>query len=596
MSAPLSSVRAYSGGGFNMNNIPATVAVLEANSAANDLEVINCLPVSGKSNTTIIVKPFENLPKIDYIRIVGSDGVAWYGIVNGYEYVSMNSVAINATLDGWLTCQAAGISKISGYLTRYSTADDDLFKYTEPDELLIPSKPLEINFSSLFPSTGGHTALIESTIDLVLMGGDLYNESRTFDSDGEVVVPLAASSPSSFVQITDQNGGNHILTYEGRGIYSPTTKVNKGIAVARSLGYENGILASYKVPSQWIADGSADEDGRVAVLSSTYLTESLSSLPFVDIRQSVMNKRLYAGEANAYVLWSIASSEQIKVNPENLYNAGESAPEVRGFADVRSKGKPYFMFSTGPHAYERGVNQCIGGEIWDNLPLSYSESSAQGLKERLFSAQRTIDAQNFHTSNVANMIGTMVGSGGNFMSFANQGAMMGEGGLSNYKSNIGTAIKYAAPTAGVQAAANILNAGVQYAANAHNFYNSRRIEKAKFQSSVYEAPQIVSPPDGKAMRDVFGNSCVAAKYSYSDYDLARLDKILNMFGYKNTKVFEMSDLNVGVYCCYLECSDVTVVSNAPRFAEEIAAQQLSAGVRLWRQKPDSALYATSNRT
>ena len=219
MSAPLASVRAYSGGGFNMNNIPATVAILEANSTVNDLEVINCLPVSGKSNTTIIVKPFSNLTKIDYIRIIGSDGVAWYGIVNGYEYVSMTSVAINATLDGWLTCQAAGIQKISGYLTRHSTADDDLFKYTEPDELLVPSKPLEMTFQNVFVSTGGHTPLIESTIDLVLMGGDLYKESRTFDSDGEVVVPLAASSPSSTVQIIDQNGGNHILTYAGRGIY-----------------------------------------------------------------------------------------------------------------------------------------------------------------------------------------------------------------------------------------------------------------------------------------------------------------------------------------------------------------------------------------
>ena len=361
-------------------------------------------------------------------------------------------------------------------------------------------------------------------------------------------------------------------------------------------------MASYKVPSQWIADGAADADGRVAVLTSTYYTESLSSLTFVDGRKVVNNQRLFAGEANAYVLWSIASGEQITITPENLYDAGSTSPQVKGFADVRSKGKPYFMFSSGPHAFNNGVNQCISGEIWDNLPLSYSESSAQGMKERLFSAQRTIDAQNFHTSNVANMIGTMLGGGGSVLATGGINAQnMTQADIaagfapSTYRQNIGAGLMNALPTAGVKAAANILNAGVQYAANAHNFHNSRRIEKAKFQASVYEAPQIVSPPDGKAMRDVYGNGCVAAKYSYSDYDIARLDKILNMFGYKDNKVFEMSDLDVGVYCCYLECSDVTVVSNAPRFAEEIAAQQLSAGVRLWKQKPDSALYANANR-
>ena len=579
MSAPLASVRAYSGSGFNMNNIPISVDVLEANSTANDLEVINCLPVSGKTNVTITVKPFANLTKIDYIRITGSDGVAWYGIVNGYEYASMNTVYINATLDGWLTCQAAGINSITGYLTRHTTADDELFKYTEEDPLLIPSKALTYQgYDEMF---GGGTLdqLIESTVDLYEMGDDNYNLSRTMDSDGEVVVPLAISSNTTTVSLTGVDlYSTGQLSTPFTGFYKPSTDINdrikKGIAAARSLGYDNGILGSYSVPSNMYS--AAATNGFVGTLSNVRQNEQCSLTYEYD---QVMNKRLYAGKANAYILWSPASGEQVIVPPEDLYNTNNLAtsPYITMVSDPRSKGRPYFCFGNGNNnALVGGLNRMVKGAQWANAPLNYQESSGQGIKERIFNAEQQDRIEDFNRGVSSDLLNLAKGIGGVAIGAATGNAMMVTAG------GVGVG----------QSAVSLIGRELF---ERPNFERERAIEKAKFQSSVFKAPQIAAPIDADLMRDTLGNGVVVTKRRYSPFDLQRLDKVLNMFGYKDTKAFESSDLDVGNYCNYLECSDVLVDSQAPRFAEEIAAQQLSAGVRLWKVKPSSAKFLLPNR-
>lgn len=577
MAAPMASVRAYSGGGFNSNNIPRSVGVLESNSTINDLEVINCLPVSGRSRVEITVKPFANLSQIDYIRIIGSDNVAWYGIVDGYQYVSMTSVVISATLDGWLTCVAAGINAISGYLTRHTTTDDELFKYTEDDPLLVPSKPLDFESTIMFPSTG-ETSLIESTINLVEMGKETYKTSRTFDTEGEVVVPLAVKSPTSSVVLRNAQGGTKNSNYIGRGFYSPTDQTNDGITNARSLGYENGILGSYKVPNNMISTTAGEDEGFIASIEG--MNDVSNAQNFVRPQQStVMNNRLWAGNANSYVLWSPASGEQVMFKPEDLYEAGLGRPEVRMVADPRSKGKPFFMFSTGPHKIQDGINQMIAGAKWDNLPLNYQESSGQGLKERIFAAEQKIKLDEFESSQKEAGLRTLAA-----------GAMgVGSGIAGGLSGNL------ALLASGVMGAAGATTGLLDLHGAGEKFNRDRALEKAKFAASTYTVPQIVSPPDADAIRDIYGNCCYVGKYRYSAFDLDRLDRILNMFGYKDNKVFEMADLRAGRYCTYLECSDVTIDSNAPRFAEEICAQQLSAGVRLWARKPDSSVFGTANR-
>lgn len=589
MAAPLATVTAYANSGFSMNDTPLNVSVLEANSDAQQLEVINCLPVSGKSTVTITVKPFNLLPRTDYLKIVGSDGVAWFGIVLGYEYVSMTSVQITAQLDGWLTCQAAGITSISGYTTRHTTADDEFGKYTQDDPLIIPSKPLHIISTTTTFGGGGQFGttkkLVESTIDLSAMGEDTYNTSRTFDSDGEVVVPLAVPSDATTVTLSGFNGESASQTIGGRGIYdADNAKVKKGIAVARSLGYENGILGSYIIPTFALAsDPTPSADGFYSTIAGKNTSAAPAGSSNLYLRfeyANVKNKRLLYGKTSQYILWSPASGDQLRVNPEDIYTSGAVIPTLNYMADPRSKGKPYFSFAEGPSVTQGGLNQCISGAQWDNLPLNYQNSSGLQTKARIFSAQEqyAIDSMIFtqHMGTANSAIDT-VNAGLNAL-------MAGKGG-----NPIG---------AGQAVFGNVANNITGAIAALHNpemFARARKIEQAQFLASNYSAPQIVSPPDGEFIRDVYGNGCVLARYMLTEYDITRLDRVLNMYGYMDNKVLELSDLSVGVYATYVQANDVTIVSGAPKFAEQIAEEQLNAGIRLWKTKPSSAAYNNTNR-
>lgn len=581
MSTPLATVTAYANSGFSMNDTPLNVGVLEANSDAVTLDVINCLPVSGKSTVSIRVKPFNLLTQTDYIKIVGSDAIAWFGIVLGYEYDSMNTVQITAQIDGWLTCQAAGITSISGYTTRHTTEDDEFGKYSEDDPLIVPSKPLEMTATPINLGGSGNKKLVESTIDLSAMGEDTYNESRTFNSDGEVVVPLAVPSEPTQVNLNGVGGGSSTQTISGRGIYdADNAKVKKGIAVARSLGYENGILGSYIVPDAFITLGEAT-DGKYSTIAGKHdsIMTTGDSLNF--IYANVHNKRLLYGKTSQYVLWSPASGDQLRANPEELITGSviSGGPSFAFMSDPRSKGKPYFMFDEGASAVLGGLNKMISGAQWDNLPLNYQNSSGLQTKARIFMAQEeyAVDQYNFALqigvldqgeNAITGLAGAAVG-----MSFNPIGAATGLGGT----------------------AAGIAKYGLSVPYNKEMFQRARKIEQAQFLATHYSAPQIVSPPDGEFIRDVYGNSVVIARYMLSAYDLTRLDRVLNMYGYKHSKVLELSDLSVGVYATYVEAHDVTINSGAPKFAEQIAQEQLSAGIRLWKTKPSSAQYSNANR-
>lgn len=595
MAAPLATVTAYANSGFSMNDTPLNVSVLEANSNAQQLEVINCLPVSGKTTVTITVKPFNLLPRTDYLKIVGSDGVAWFGIVLGYEYVSMTSVQITAQLDGWLTCQAAGITSISGYTTRHTTADDEFGKYTQDDPLIIPSKPLHIISTSTTFGGGGQFGstkkLVESTIDLSAMGEDTYNTSRTFDSDGEVVVPLAVPSDATTVTLSGFNGESASQTIGGRGIYdADNEKVKKGIAVARSLGYENGILGSYIIPTFALAsDPTPSADGFYSTISGKNTSASPAGSSNLYLRfeyANVKNKRLLYGKTSQYILWSPASGDQLRVNPEDIYTSGGVVPTLNYMADPRSKGKPYFSFAEGPSVTQGGLNQCISGAQWDNLPLNYQNSSGLQTKARIFSAQEELAVSQYNLGVNANILPQAA-------NLANAAANVGMAGATT---PVGMNPMNPSVAGGLLTGpSNFVNGLVHMPANRDNFMAARKLEQAQFLASHYSAPQIVSPPDGEFIRDVYGNGCVLARYMLTEYDLTRLDRVLNMYGYMDNKALELSDLSVGVYATYVQANDVTIVSGAPKFAEQIAEEQLNAGIRLWKTKPSSAAYNNPNR-
>ena len=188
------TVTAYINTGFSGINVPDSPALLENNAQRKQLSVINCLPLSGQVNVSIRVKDYPELHETDYIKMEFSgDNTTYWAKVDGYVYLSSDTVEIALTMDYWLTLGGIGnVSSISGMTKRVHIpkANDTLFAYTEPDEMINPAKTLKTVCDPKIDATNIHTGdnngatIIISTMDLYAIGRAWATNT---DDNGKIV-------------------------------------------------------------------------------------------------------------------------------------------------------------------------------------------------------------------------------------------------------------------------------------------------------------------------------------------------------------------------------------------------------------------------
>lgn len=193
------TVTAYIDTGFSGINVPDSPAILENGALKKQLNVINCLPLSGQVNVSIRVKDYPELHATDYIKMEFSgDNTTYWAKVNGYAYLSSDTVEISLTMDYWLTLGGINnVSSISGITQRVHVAksDDSLFAYNEPDEMINPAKALktvsdEFNMgdinSSYDPDDTPDDPLGENvSVTVVMSTLDLYAIGRLYQVDDD---------------------------------------------------------------------------------------------------------------------------------------------------------------------------------------------------------------------------------------------------------------------------------------------------------------------------------------------------------------------------------------------------------------------------
>lgn len=181
------TVTAYINTGFSGINVPDSPALLENNAQRKQLSVINCLPLSGQVNVSIRVKDYPELHETDYIKMVFSgDNTTYWGKVDGYVYLSSDTVEISLTMDYWLTLGGIGnVSSISGMTKRVHIpkANDTLFAYTEPDEMINPAKPLKTVCDPDYDISMINPSPYPKDINVVLSTLDLYGIGRMYETD-----------------------------------------------------------------------------------------------------------------------------------------------------------------------------------------------------------------------------------------------------------------------------------------------------------------------------------------------------------------------------------------------------------------------------
>ena len=124
----------------------------------------------------------------------------------------------------------------------------------------------------------------------------------------------------------------------------------------------------------------------------------------------------------------------------------------------------------------------------------------------------------------------------------------------------------------------------KYAYNA-----SKELQELRIANTIV-APD-VHFPNSETLRDFLGNGIYVIQYRPKTSDRQKMDKILTMYGYKDSKVLEVSDFSGRSKFNYVKANSVSIGNkNVPKWVREAAAAQLSAGVRVWHQLPDVTAY------
>ena len=366
--------------------------------------------------------------------------------------------------------------------------------------------------------------------------------------------------------------------------------VQKGIRIARELGQDTAIINQYVIPEGFatVTESSitvTNQSGASLVCKYISQLETLSSLTSLDsldnefkyeYNTTVKNKRVLYGDNSKYGIISIATGSKMEATPEDLALEDSGvAPKVWCTADLRQEGTPLFRFlKINGESGSLWFNNMIQGAKWQTLPIRYTERSGVGVEKVLFNSQQ----ENAKWNNEFN---TTMGEAAAF------GA--GAAGVLSSGGDVGKIIGSTVGTASAIAALELRQ---------RQFDVNRETEKSQFnfRTSVV-APQI-NFPQSESIRDFAGNGMVVYRMRPTDADLAREDKILNMYGYAiEGDPVSLNDFKSMKYFNYVEASDVKITTNlaVPRHIIQIAQEQISAGIRVWNVNPNDSYYTVDNR-
>ncbi len=605
-------VTCYKNTGMNSVNTIDKPARL-AKAASLDLPALDIL--QGEFLNSITVKATrDQVTDVDFIALQNSDNVkdTYFYSVEAFTSTSVDVQRLSIVFDALLTLEfmAGGIDKVKfldGIVERHHVKkDSDIYgAYTESDPLLIPSKELGFVVKQFYNTSGTGGTVIRSTVDLKKT---VENEDATTytDADGNAVTVPTPAAPVENNTIVGFSLGNNSAAYNIAGVAmydgsSETTQ--KGIQKLRNLGIEQGaITASYRMLKDLdYIETHTGNDPKFDTVSGVYQAGTIGDDLFAfDYDTEVKNKRVLYGNCNMYEMISASSGMRMTFKPEDLClkDDGTMLKAPIGFrvTDPRPEGRPYYGFK-----YYKGVDQAnfsyfanaVAGSQWASSPMVYTGASGSALSETRYTTEMegarlaadqgiaAIDAG--LTKDNIRRVGGFIYSGAGLLSSALNGnyeripdqvrGLAGQAFLNAYERSIMEE----------DAAFQKTQIEERYAYNA-----KKELMDLKINTTIV-APDMHFP-NSETLRDFLGNGVYIVQYRPHKSDRMKLDKILEMYGYKDTKSIEASDFTNRSKFNYVQATNVTIGGDIPKWIREAAKAQLSNGVRIWHQLPDTAAY------
>ena len=606
------NVRLFYNTGLNTVNIVDNPAILKT-APFKDVPALDIL--QGEFLSSINVKATrEDVKNVDYCILTDtvSDEEFFY-TVDAFQASSLDVQMLTITLDALMTLGKItnGIDKIQfadGMVERHHVkkVDDEYGAFCEPDPFLVPSKELALDQAYVFDTTSvPQKIIIESTISLDTQA-DNY-EAVTYIGEDQLSVTVPTVAPV----VENTNVYAFGATYKTPGTeyfdYS-FEKVQKGVSSVRALGVEGGILNSYCVPESMCSYVPTEQEGRILGLWGIG-DSSLPADTHLDFEydDTVFNKRVLYGSLNSVVIASVANGTRMSFKPEDL--KGESGTiKIEIETDPRPNGRPYFF-----PEYYKGLSgtirngSAVPGMTWANAPLVYTGSSGSTLSELQY--DMTINemisnkGQAIYENRVQGIQGAISSFTGSpqleqtktgYYNLNNTKGINSHFALQAKNDAIMSANKASLAAYAINAAVGLANTGVNYIMNRDDLQRRYDLESRRELQTFSIGRSVVAPdlhfPMSVTTRDFVGNGAVVLRYRPDYSDIVKLDKILTMYGYKDTKFLEASDFVGRAKFNYVMATGVTITGNYPKWLREAAAAQISAGVRVWHQLPDISVY------
>lgn len=578
------SCRLYQNSGFNIVNIPDSPELLDLCEYV-DVPTLDIMQERGLSQIRVKAT-WSQVKNADYIKLSDSTSTWFYSIQNT-SMAATDVCILSVTPDYILS--AGGVSSLTildGITDRVCVADDTFGAYKQNDPYLTPAETPQVLYANIDPAaySNGNYDLVETTIDLIATGTNQTAVTYTDpDTDETVTVPQTVDAPQSTTYIIGETTAPDI----GTTIYDGSKDdIKTGITRARGI-VENPVLKHVTIPGAFVQGYKADTADSLV----THIDSKWWSIPcgLEYSYATVKNNRVLYGEFNKYGLIT-ATGAKCEFNPEDIYDSTGTSPNVDEVADPHLDGKPYYRFETvdGSNDFQtrRFFVGAAAGAQWSNVPQIYTEKAGNAFDTLQYnysmeSRHRTYDnmARGAALSTVQNALGL---GGVNVTTTQESGSDWA--GVSRTSIN---------PIGGVLGLSmGIVSAGENYKSSINaleNYSAATQMEAARYLANTGAyMPQIAIPYNTNLFRDFYGNGALVYRYRYTTNDIARLDRILTMYGYKYTKALEASDFTNRTHFNYIQSS--ISVTGLPKWWNDGISAQLSAGTRVWHELPNATAY------
>lgn len=602
------SVKCWTNTGYNAVNIPDSPSLL--GDPTFTLPALNILQDWGLSSVRVRITSSVDIQNVDYVQI----GNEYYS-ASSPTMVASDVAELSLVYDALTSAGGPGsLSYLDGITERYSVLDDTMFRYTQADEYMAPREALQITSPVLMYEGSDSTyTLVESTLDLYTLGLEFSYDSTTNElsfngigitftdaSGNEVTVPYTygvGGSPLKEVSTTSFSLMNKTVPSPNTALFvidgdnaDANARMNRALGAIRALSMESAIISQTKYDKAYVdfsvpASGTVGDTSQISPLTGKEESTD-SGLAFN--RYTCNNNRLQYGEYNKYGIVT-AAGEKGEFLPEQIGESTDTSPYVKMKADPRPDGKPYYRFAKylGDSSDKGFWVNALGGLEWTNVPLTFQGASGSYLNRLNFEngAQSAKSAYTYEQTNNGLDIAQGVVNG--VFDFMKAFGDTEDKTFAGWIGGMGQSLS----NTGFSTARNILT--TKQTADQYTLAREKELQNYAFTQSVV-APQVVFPFNANVVRDFIGNGCYVYRYYYSDNDVSRIDQLLTMYGYKDTRPLSAPLFSGRQYFNYVRANGVSIGGDLPLWKKSLIASQLNAGVRVWHVKPQTSYYRSGN--